>query len=140
MIQNLPRIFLMHPVGIGSTRAMNVASTKMWVRALVDMLPDVIISAPWLPYAEVNVDRERGLRDALASIPGHSGAVAVGGDFSMGMVDEWDAFGRLRLPRIDLTKKPLPGLLTPENFSETIKQFRHTIIEAFQPVCLRAAA
>ena len=140
MTSGLPIIFLMHPVGIGSTRAMNVASTKMWVRALVDILPDVMISAPWLPYAEVNIDRERGLRDALASIEWHHGGCAVGGDFSMGMMDEWNRFGELKRPRIDLTRKPLPGLLTPENFSETIKQFRHTIIEAFQPVRMRAAA
>lgn len=137
---NPPMIFLMHPVGVGSTRSMNVASTKMWLRALADILPDVHISAPWLPYAEVNIDRDRGLRYAFASIEWHHGAVAVGGDFSMGMLEEWHRFGALRRHRIDLTRRPLPGLLNTENFSETIKAFRHTIVEAFQPVMAARAA
>ena len=136
---NIPIIFLLHPVGTGSTRDMNVASAKMWVRALVDILPDVFISAPWLPYAEVNVDRERGLRDAYASIERHDGAVAVGGDFSLGMSGEWDKFGKLKLPRIDLTRPPMPGLLTMENFCE-ITAFRSRIIEAFAQVLPRVAA
>jgi hypothetical protein len=139
-MDKLPIIFLMHPVGIGSTRTMNVASTKMWIRALVDILPDVVISAPWLPYAEVGIDRDRGLRDAFVCIERHDGAVAVGGEFSMGMRGEWDRFGALKLPRIDLTRKPLPGLLTTENFPDALKQFRHTIIEAFQPVLMKKAA
>lgn len=137
----IPVIFLLHPVGIGSTRAMNVFSTKLWIRALVDILPDVSISAPWLPYAEVNVDRERGLRDALASIERHDGAVAVGGDFSLGMRSEWDKFGVLKLPRIDLTRTPMPGLLTQETFSETrTSSFRQAVTQAFQLLSVRAAA
>lgn len=138
----IPVIFLLHPVGIGSTRAMNVASAKMWLRALLDILPDVAISAPWLPYAEVNIDRERGLRDAFACIERHDGAVAVGGDFSMGMRSEWDRFGGLRLPRIDLTKPPMPAILTAETFSEEMRtaSFRQAVIKAFQPVGVRAAA
>ncbi len=134
-------IFLLHPVGIGSTRALNVFSAKLWLRALVDILPDIMISAPWLPYAEVNIDRERGLRDALASIERHDGAVAVGGDFSRGMRIEWDKFGVLKLPRIDLTRPPMPGLLTPETFSETrAPGFRQAVTQAFTPTIVRAAA
>jgi hypothetical protein len=136
----IPVIFLLHPVGIGSTRAMNVASAKMWIRALVDILPDVSISAPWLPYAEVNVDRERGLRDAFATIDRHDGAVAVGGDFSIGMLGEWERFGRLKLPRIDLTRRPMPAILTQETFIELRTSFRQTVINAFQPVIARSAA
>lgn len=138
----IPVIFLMHPVGIGSTRAMNVASTKMWIRALLDILPDVAISAPWLPYAETNIDRERGLRDAFACIDRHDGAVAVGGDFSLGMRSEWDMFGGLKLPRIDLTNPPMPALLTAETFSEEMRtpSFRQAVTKAFQPVLVRAAA
>ena len=140
---SIPVIFLLHPVGIGSTRAMNVASAKMWLRALLDILPDVAISAPWLPYAEVNIDRERGLRDAFACIEhGHHGAVAVGGDFSIGMTAEWDRFGSLKLPRIDLTKPPMPAILTAETFSEEMRtpSFRQAIVKAFQPFTVRAAA
>ena len=139
----VPVIFLLHPVGIGSTRAMNVASAKMWLRALLDILPDVAISAPWLPYAEVNIDRERGLRDAFACIErGHDGAVAVGGDFSLGMRSEWDRFGGLKLPRIDLTRPPMPALLTAETFSEEMRtaSFRQAVTKAFSPVLMRAAA
>lgn len=137
----IPIIFLLHPVGIGSTRAMNVFSAKLWVRALADILPDVMISAPWLPYAEVNIDRGRGLRDALASIERHDGGVAVGGDFSSGMRTEWDKFGDLKLPRIDLTKRPMPGLLTQETFSETrTTSFRQAVMQSFSSLTLRAAA
>ena len=137
----IPFIFLLHPVGIGSTRAMNVFSAKLWLRALVDILADVSISAPWLPYAEVNIDRERGLRDAFVAIERHDGAVAVGGDFSLGMRSEWDKFGVLKLPRIDLTRAPLPGLLTQETFSETrTTSFRQAVLQAFQPLIERAAA
>jgi len=138
----IPNIFLLHPVGIGSTRAMNVASTKMWIRMLVDILPDVMISAPWLPYAEVNIDRERGLRDALSSIARHDGAVAVGGDFSLGMLREWDVAGALKLHRIDLTKKPMPALLTQEAFTEALHTpaFHQAVTQAFAPVIVRAAA
>ena len=35
----IPVIFLLHPVGVGATRAMNVLSAKLWLRALVDLLP-----------------------------------------------------------------------------------------------------
>ena len=137
----IPNIFLLHPVGIGSTRAMNVFSTKLWLRALVDILPDVMISAPWLPYAEVNIDRERGLRDALSSIARHDGAVAVGGDFSIGMLREWDEVKTLKLPRIDLTRSPMPAILTQELFSETrTPAFRQAVIKAFEPMVVRAAA
>ena len=138
----IPVIFLLHPVGIGSTRAMNVASAKMWIRVLVDILPDVSISAPWLPYAEVNVDRERGLRDAFAAIERHDGAVAVGGDFSLGMRSEWDKFGVLKLPRIDLTRPPMPDLLTTQEsyLATRAPAFRQAVLRAFEPVMVRAAA
>ena len=138
----IPMIFLLHPVGVGATRSMNVLSTKLWIRALVDLLPDVVISAPWLPYAETMVARERGLRDALLCAERHDGAVAVGGDFSRGMLVEWDMFGSLKLPRIDLTRQPMPALLSYETFSETrTPWFRQAVTEAFQPVMgLKAVA
>jgi hypothetical protein len=138
---NIPIIFLLHPVGSGSTRAMNVASTKMWVRALVDILPDVVISVPWLPYAEVNIDRDRGMRDALACIDRHDGTAAVGGEFSIGMSAEWDKFGALKLPRIDLTRPPFPARLTPETFLKMrTSSFRQAVLQAFQPLIMKAAA
>lgn len=62
----LPVIFLLHPVGMGATCSMNVLSAKLWLRALVDLLPNVVLSAPWLPYAEAMVARDRGFRDALS--------------------------------------------------------------------------
>jgi hypothetical protein len=140
-VTRIPVIFLLHPVGVGATRAMNVLSTKLWIRALVDILPDVSISAPWLPYAEVMVDRERGLRDALASIDRHDGAVATGGDFSGGMLVEWNKFGSLSLPRIDLTRSPMPGLLTYETFTETRSPgFRQAITDAFRMLTAGKAA
>jgi hypothetical protein len=137
----IPVIFLLHPVGVGATRAMNVQSAKIWVRALVDLLPDVAISAPWLPYAEGMVDRERGIRDALACAERCDGAVAVGGEFSRGMILEWDQFVGLNQLRIDLTKPPMPGLLTHETFGEVrTASFRQHVIEAFQRVTARAVA
>jgi hypothetical protein len=139
--RGLPVIFLMHPVGVGATRSMNVLSAKLWIRALVDLLPEVVISAPWLPYAEAMVDRERGLRDALVSAELCHGGVAVGGEFSFGTRAEWDLFGRLGRAQIDLTKRPLPGLLTYETFGETLTDnFRRSVTAAFQPVLARAAA
>lgn len=135
MIPALPVIFLLHPVGVGATRAMNVQSAKVWLRALVDLLPDVAISAPWLPYAEGMVDRERGIRDALACAERCDGAVAVGGEFSRGMILEWDQFVRSKQPRIDLTKPPMPGLLTHETFGEArTPWFRQFVTEAFHCV------
>ena len=140
-LSKLPVIFLMHPVGVGATRAMNVLSSKLWLRALVDLLPDVVISAPWLPYAEAMVDRERGLRDALVCAESCHGGVAVGGEFSRGTRDEWDLFGRLGRLRIDLTRPPMPALLTYETFSETrTASFQQAVTQAFRPVSVRAAA
>jgi hypothetical protein len=94
-VSTLPIIFLIHPVGIGATRAMNVLSAKLWLRALVDLLPDVAIAAPWLPYAEAMVEHARGLRDAFIFAGRCQAAVAVGGEFTQGTHAEWELFGRL---------------------------------------------
>jgi hypothetical protein len=140
-LARIPVIFLLHPVGVGATRAMNVLSAKLWLRALVDLLPDVAIAAPWLPYAEAMVERERGLRDALTCAEHCDGAVAVGGEFSRGTVAEWDLFGRLKRPRIDLTRSPMPAILTYESFGETrTLAFQRAVTEAFRVVAARKAA
>lgn len=140
-MNKLPVIFLLHPVGVGATRAMNVLSAKLWLRAFVDLLPDVAIAAPWLPYAEAMVDRDRGLRDALVFAEGCHGAVAVGGEFNRGTLSEWDLFGRLGRPRIDLTRPPMPALLTYETFVETqAPSFKKAVTEAFSPAAMRSAA
>lgn len=137
----IPIFFLLHPVGIGATRPMNVLSAKLWLRALVDLLPDVVISAPWLPYAEAMVERERGLRDALVCAERADGCVAVGGEFSRGTTDEWDLFGRLGRMRIDLTKRPMPDVLSYETFSATrTPSFQQAVTVAFNDVMVRAAA
>jgi hypothetical protein len=139
--EKLPIFFLLHPVGVGATRSMNVLSAKLWLRALVDLLPDVGISAPWLPYAEAMVDRDRGLRDALACAEHCYGAVAVGGEFSRGTTAEWDLFGRLLRPRIDLTHPPMPAILTYETFSKARSpEFQQTVTQAFQGAIARKAA
>ena len=139
-LARIPVIFLLHPVGVGATRAMNVLSAKLWLRALVDLLPDVSIAAPWLPYAEAMVDRDRGLRDALAAAERCDGAVAAGGDFSRGMILEWDVFGGLKLPRIDLTRPPMPALLSYETFAETrTPWFQQAVTEVFLPVTAKKA-
>lgn len=141
MSKRLPVVFLIHPVGIGATRAMNVLSAKLWLRVLVDLLPDVVIAAPWLPYAEALVDRDRGLRDALVFAECCHGAVAVGGELNRGTRAEWDLFGRYGRPRIDLTRPPMPALLTYEAFAETrVPKFQEAVIEAFGAVTVRAAA
>lgn len=142
MIGNkLPVFFLLHPVGVGATRSMNVLSAKLWLRALVDLLPDVAISAPWLPYAEAMVDRERGLRDALVCAEGCHGAVACGGEFNRGTITEWELFGRLGRPRIDLTRSPMPAILTYETFGETrTPAFREAVTTMFSHASMRAVA
>lgn len=120
---------------------MNVWSAKFWLRALVNALPDVVISAPWIPYAEVAIDRERGLRDAFVCAESCHGCVAVGGEFSRGVADEWGLFGRLGRTRIDLTKRPMPGILTSENYPDLqLPEMRKIITEAFSPLLLRVAA
>lgn len=138
---SLPVVFLLHPVGVGATRAMNVLSAKLWLRALVDLLPDIVISAPWLPYAEAMVDPDRGLRDALICAESCHGAVACGGEFTRGTLNEWELFTRLKRPKIDLTKAPMPALLTYETFAETrTDSFRGTVTEAFRAVTAARAA
>lgn len=137
----IPVVFLLHPVGIGATRAMNVLSAKLWVRALVDLLPDFAIAAPWLPYAEAMVDRERGLRDAFVQLDRSDGVVAAGGDFSRGVTQEWARAQESGLHRIDLTRPPLPGLLTYETFGETRSAaFKQAVTAAFRDVAVRKAA
>lgn len=141
MIVKLPVVMLLHPVGVGATRAMNVLSAKLWLRALIDLLPDVAFNAGWLPYAEAMVDRERGIRDALASAERSDAAVAVGGEFSRGTITEWELFGQLKRPRIDLTRPPMPAILTYEMFGETrTPSFRQAVIEAFRNVSAKVAA
>lgn len=79
-MSKLPIVFLLHPVGVGATSAMNVLSAKLWFRALVDLLPDVALAAPWLLYAEALVDHDRRLRDARVFAEGCHGVIAVGGE------------------------------------------------------------
>jgi hypothetical protein len=129
----LPICMLLHPVGIGSTREMNVLSTKIWLRTLIDILPKVIINAAWLPYAEVNIDRERGIHDALEMLDRCDGVVAVGGEFSHGMALEWAHARVKKLALIDLTHPPMPAILTKETFIETrAPAFRTKVIEEFR--------
>ena len=141
MINRIPIIMLLHPVGVESTRELNVRSAKLWVRVLVDLLPNVMISAPWLPYAEAMIDRDRGIRDALATVDRHDGAVATGGEFSWGMSLEWEAFGKLKLPRIDLTRSPLPGILNQGSLEKTMMpDFKQSVARAFSDALAREAA
>jgi hypothetical protein len=132
---------MLHPVGIGGTRAMNVHSAKLWLRALVDLIPDVSFCAAWLAYADVAIDRERGLRDALVLMEHCDAVVAVGGEFSRGMRIEWNLASQKKLALIDLTRPPIPGILTTELFVETrTPAFRQVVTEAFHVVTARAAA
>jgi len=138
---SIPVVYLLHPVGIGSTRAMNVASAKMWLRALVDALPTVAFDASWLPYAEIAIDRERGIHDAICVLDRCDAVVAVGGEFSRGMRTEWQRAEQKKLRCIDLTRPPMPMILTIEGFSETrTPSFRQTVTEAFHVMIARAAA
>lgn len=137
----LPVIFLLHPVGDGASRAMNVLSAKLWFRALVDLLPDVAITAPWLSYAEVMVDSERSLRDALVCAEICHGVIACGGEFNSSTLTKWELFGQLGRVRIDLTRSPMPGLLTYETFAEArTSVFQQLVTEAAYPLTAKAAA
>jgi hypothetical protein len=136
-VSNLPVVFLIHPVGVGATSAMNVLSAKLWLRALIDLLPDVALAAPWLLYAEAMVDRERRLRDARVFAEGCHGVIAVGGEFNCDTRAEWDLFGQSTRPRINLTRPPMPALLTYETFAETrVPRFQEAVIEEFRRVAL----
>lgn len=137
----LPVCMILHPVGDGPTRAMNVLSTKLWIRALVDLVPNVSFCAAWLPYAEAMIDRERGLRDAFALLERMDAAVAVGGDFTRGMRSEWDRAAKLGLARVDLTRSPMPGLLTYETFADArASAFHAAVADAFRGVKAKVAA
>jgi len=139
--RQLPVIFLIHPGGLGATRAMHVLSAKLWLRALVNLLPDVAIGAPWLPYAEAMIKHERELRDASIFARCCQGAVAVGGEINQNTNPEWELFGRLGRPRIDLTHPPFPALLTYETFAETqTPAFRRSVVDAFSLVATMEAA
>lgn len=132
---------LLHPVGIGGTRSMNVFSAKLWLRALVDLIQDISFCAAWLSYADVAVDRERGLRDAIVLVEHCDAVVAVGGEFSRGMIAEWEHATRKKLALLDLTRSPMPGILTAETFGETrTPAFRQAVTAAFHGVTARAAA
>lgn len=136
-----PVVFLLHPVGIGSTRAMNVASAKMWLRALIDALPGVAFDAGWIPYAEIAIDRERGIHDAICVLDRCDAAVAVGGEFSRGMRTEWQRAEQKKLHCIDLTRPPMPTILTIESFIETrTTAFQAKIAEAFTGITKARAA
>jgi len=137
----IPTAFLIHPVGVGSTRQMNVESAEMWLRVLVDLLPDVVIAAPWLPYARAHVDRDRGIRDALVMIDPCDAIVAVGGEFSRGMREEWLHGQQRKLTLIDLTQPPLPAILTLESFAEARSHgFQQRVTDAFRVIAPKAAA
>jgi hypothetical protein len=137
----IPICMLLHPVGIGGTRSMNVFSAKLWLRALVDLIQDVSFCAAWLSYADVAVDRDRGLRDAMVLVEHCDAVVAVGGEFSRGMLAEWEHASKKKLALLDLTRAPLPGILTAETFAETrTGAFRQAVTEVFRGVGARAAA
>lgn len=132
---------MLHPVGIGGTRSMNVFSAKLWLRALVDLIQDVSFCAAWLSYADVAIDRDRGLRDALVLVEHCDAVVAVGGEFSRGMLVEWEHAAKKKLALIDLTRSPMPGILTAETFAETrTTAFQQTVIEVFRSVTTKKAA
>ena len=139
-MSTLPIVFLLHPVGVGATCAMNVLSAKLWLRALVDLLPDVALAAPWLLYAEALVDHDRRLRDARVFAEGCHGVIAVGGELNCDTRVEWELFGRGARPRINLTRPPMPALLTYETFAETrMPRFQETVTVAFRKAFLGVA-
>lgn len=114
-------VYLAHPVGHGSDRSLNIASTKLWLRALVDAV-DVAISIPWLPYVETLAEethRDRGIRDDIAQLKLCNAITLVGGRVSPGMSDERDVMMRIPRPVIDLTSDRFPGILTPHNYHQT---------------------
>lgn len=137
----IPICMLLHPVGIGSTRAMNVASAKMWLRALVDAMPDVAFEAGWLAYADIAIDRERGIHDAICMLERCDAVVAVGGEFSRGMHTEWQRAKQRNLHCMDLTRPPMPSILTIDSFIETrTLAFRQAVTDAFRGAKVRVAA
>jgi hypothetical protein len=120
---------------------MNILSAKLWLRALVDLLPDVVINAGWIPYAEVMAERDRGIRDALVMLDPCDGVVATGGDFTFGMHLEWKRAVQNKQALIDLASPPMPGLLTYETFAETqTASFRSAVVQAFMATGVKKAA
>lgn len=104
-----PIAYLAHPVGHGPIRRLNITRAKLWLRTLVEISSDVAISAPWLPYVETldeETYRERGIRDDLACLGRCDLLIAVGGQWSPGMIDERGLMQDRDAPIVDLTTFP----------------------------------
>lgn len=82
--------YFIHRVGTdGPQRDRNIAAALRWIRFLGDALPDLPISAPWLPYVMAFDEagyRERGIRDGkvLASADTHDIGIICGPEVSRG--------------------------------------------------------
>lgn len=116
MSTHVPLVYLMHPVGNGPARQLNVRNAKLWVRLLVELIPHVAIVAPWIPYVEVLEEegyRERGMRDDLHTLQVCHAAVACGGRYSPGMCTERDMFAAITpaRPIVDLTDLPVDPVI-----------------------------
>lgn len=87
------------------------------------------------------IGHARGLRAASIFARCCEGTVTIGGQLNQGTRAEWELFGKLGHPRINLTHPPLPALLTYETFAETqLPTFRRAVIDAFSTIATRKAA
>lgn len=135
-------VYVAHPVGVGADRPLNIASTKLWLRALVEAIDSVAFSIPWLPYVEVldeSTHRDRGIRDDLAQLDRCDAIALTGGRTSPGMTIERDRMRDLARGVVDLTGLTIGGepvgILTPTNYHLTqTAAFRWRVREAFRGV------
>ena len=84
--------YLCHPVG-GDVPG-NIARALRWLSFLRKHERDVVITAPWIPAILAGEDdadpaqRDRGLRDCVATVARFDGVILCGGRVSAGMQAE----------------------------------------------------
>jgi hypothetical protein len=124
-------IYVAHPVSgdpIG-----NAARARRWLRWLLDSVPGVYFTAPWLAYLDVLDDtdpehRRRGLRCSIANAARAEGIILVGGEVTNGMQAEREAvtaswFTDRETPRVfDATALGMepPFQLMPDLLRQTV--------------------
>lgn len=107
--------YLIHRVQNPSREANLVAAYK-WLKFFIDLMPDLVVLAPWLPYVEAldeETYRERGLRDGgvLAGLSGIGVGLLCGPEISNGCRGDMANLATYGVTTVDLT--PLGRELPP---------------------------